>query len=114
MSGSGEVFVGAWSVSIKGVGHPPMRRSMRGIETRWPSAAVFAGFMVYLVAYAVWLAGRPSLFIEPVEDPLCLPAIVNPLFFVASSWVRGAASLRFFDGLAGGCDSFWCPFCRRG
>ena len=52
-----------------------------------PSAAVFAGFVVYPIAYAVWLAGRPSLFIELVEDPLSLPAIVNPLFFVASSWV---------------------------
>ena len=85
MSGSGEVFVGARSVSIKGVGHPAMRRSMRAIETRWALRGRLRRFVVYPVAYGVWLAGRPSLFIELVEDPLYLPAIVQPLFFVASS-----------------------------
>ena len=46
------------------------------------NAALFAAFVVHPVAYAVWLAVKPSLFIEMVEDPLYLAAIVNPLFFM--------------------------------
>lgn len=87
MSGTGEALVAAPS-PIKGTGRASKLRSMRAIETRWaiafvaPYAAVFVAFVIYPVAYAVWLGGRPSLFVELVSNPLYLPTVVNTLFFV--------------------------------
>lgn len=88
MNGTEEVLVGAPRLSIKGTGQPPKRRSQRAVETRWafafvaPYAAVFAAFVVYPVAYAVWMAGRPSLFVELISDRLYLPTLFNTLLFV--------------------------------
>ena len=88
MSSTQGVLVGAARPSIKGAGRPPKHRSLRAVETRWalaftaPYAAVFVAFVVYPVAYAIWLAGRPSLFGELISDPLYLPTVVNTLFFV--------------------------------
>ncbi len=88
MSGTQEVLVGAPRFSVKGTGRPPEHRPLRTVETRWalafvaPYAAVFIAFVVYPVAYALWLAARPSLFAELVSDPLYLPTVINTLFFV--------------------------------
>jgi multiple sugar transport system permease protein len=88
MSSTQGVLVGAPRLPIKGTGRPPKRRSLRAAETRWalafmaPYAAVFVAFVVYPVAYAVWLAGRPSLFVDLIADPLYLPTVINTLFFV--------------------------------
>ena len=82
------VGVGPPRFSIKRAGPPPKHRSLRGVENRWalafvaPYAAVFVTFVVYPVAYALWLGARPSLFVELISDPLYLPTVVNTLFFV--------------------------------
>jgi multiple sugar transport system permease protein len=60
---------------------------LHGAERIWaiafvaPYAAVFFGFVVYPVGYALWMAGRPSLYAELISDPLYLRAVVNTLLF---------------------------------
>lgn len=88
MSSTQGVLVGAPRRWIRGAGQPPKRQSLRAVETRWalafmaPYAAVFVAFVIYPVAYALWLAGRPSLFVELVSDSLYRPTVINTLFFV--------------------------------
>jgi multiple sugar transport system permease protein len=43
---------------------------------------VFFAFAVYPVGYALWMAGRPSLYAELLADPRYLPTLVNTLIFV--------------------------------
>ena len=65
----------------------PAWRGARGSDVTWaiafiaPYAAVFLGFVVYPVGYALWMAGRPSLYAELISDPLYLRAAVNTLLF---------------------------------
>lgn len=88
MSGTQEVLVGAPRFSVKGTGGPPERSPLRAVETRWalafvaPYAAVFIAFVIYPVAYALWLGARPSLFGELFSNPLYLPTVVNTVLFV--------------------------------
>jgi multiple sugar transport system permease protein len=68
----------------------PRRRQPRlhGSDLAWalafvaPYAAVFAAFVVYPFAYAMWMAARPSLYAELISDPYYLPTVVNTLLFV--------------------------------
>ncbi len=67
---------------------PPWRGRRRGSEFRWaiafvlPYAAVFLAFVVYPFGYALWMAGKPSLYAELFADPIYLTTLVNTLFFV--------------------------------
>ena len=69
-------------------GEPPWRGRRLGLEFRWaiafvlPYAAVFLAFVVYPFGYALWMAGKPSLYAELFADPLYLPTVVNTLLFV--------------------------------
>jgi len=79
----------AWRpVSVKAPLQPPGRHQLRGSDFRWaiafvlPYAAVFFVFVVYPFGYALWMAGRPSLYAELIEDPSYLRAVVNTLLFV--------------------------------
>ena len=76
-----------------GAGMPPPQRPawhrhLRGSDFKWaiafvgPYAAVFLAFVVYPFAYALWMAGKPSLYADLVSDPLYLPTVVNTLLFV--------------------------------
>ena len=77
-------------VAVNRPHRPPWRwRShLRGADFRWaiafvaPYAAVFFAFVVYPFGYALWLAGKPSLYAELIGDPLYLPTVVNTLLFV--------------------------------
>jgi multiple sugar transport system permease protein len=44
--------------------------------------AVFFAFVVYPFGYALWMAGKPSLYAELIADPSYLPTVVNTLLFV--------------------------------
>lgn len=46
-----------------------------------PYAAVFFVFDVYPFGYALWMAGRPSLYAELIADPFYLTTAVNTLLF---------------------------------
>jgi multiple sugar transport system permease protein len=47
-----------------------------------PYAAVFLVFVVYPFGYALWMASKPSLYAELIEDRFYLPTLVNTLVFV--------------------------------
>jgi multiple sugar transport system permease protein len=47
-----------------------------------PYMAVLFAFAVYPVCYALWMAGRPSLYAKLLADPRYLPTLVNTLIFV--------------------------------
>jgi multiple sugar transport system permease protein len=88
MSSTQQVLASGPALSIKGSGRPSGHRSERGSDLKWaiafvaPYAAVFFAFVVYPFGYALWMAARPSLFVELMTDPLYLPTIVNTLLFV--------------------------------
>ena len=73
---------------VGGARRPPGYRRLRGSDLRWaiafvvPYAAVFLVFVVYPLGYALWMAGRPSLYADLVADPLYLPTLVNTVLFV--------------------------------
>ena len=73
---------------VGGARRPPGYRRLRGSDLRWaiafvvPYAAVFLVFVVYPLGYALWMAGRPSLYADLVADPLYLPTVVNTVLFV--------------------------------
>jgi multiple sugar transport system permease protein len=43
---------------------------------------VFCAFIVYPIGYALWMAGKPSLYAELIADRLYLPTLVNTVVFV--------------------------------
>jgi multiple sugar transport system permease protein len=83
-----QVLAGGPHVSIERPRRPPERSHLRGSDLRWaiafvaPYAAVFLAFVVYPFGYALWMAGKPSLFADLIADPFYLPTLVNTLLFV--------------------------------
>jgi multiple sugar transport system permease protein len=59
-----------------------------GSEVAWatafvvPYAAVFLAFVIYPVAYGLWMAREPALYRELLRDPLYPRTIVNTLVYV--------------------------------
>ena len=47
-----------------------------------PYGAVFCGFVLYPFGYALWMAGKPSLYPELIADRLYFTKLVNTLVFV--------------------------------
>jgi multiple sugar transport system permease protein len=88
MSSTQPVLAGSYPESAIGPGRSAGRRRLRGAELRWaiafisPYAAVFLAFVVYPFGYALWMAGRPSLYAELFSDPLYLSTLVNTVLFV--------------------------------
>jgi multiple sugar transport system permease protein len=64
------------------------RQLLHGSDFAWsvafavPYAAVFCAFVVYPIADALWIAGRPSLYADLIADRLYFPTLVNTLVFV--------------------------------
>jgi multiple sugar transport system permease protein len=67
---------------------PAWARHLHGSEFTWaiafvvPYAAVFFAFAVYPMGYALWMARKPSLYAELIDDPVYLSTVVNTLLFV--------------------------------
>lgn len=70
---------------------PPRRdwhRHLHGSDLAWsiafviPYAAVFAGFVIYPVFYALWMGRDPALYSLLLSDPKYLEAAVNTAVFV--------------------------------
>jgi multiple sugar transport system permease protein len=67
---------------------PPWRRRLQGSDTTWaiafivPYAAVFAAFVVYPIAFGLWMGSEPSLYALLFSDPMYLTTVVNTLLFV--------------------------------
>ncbi len=68
---------------------PPWRLHLQGSETAWavafiiPYIAVFAAFVVYPVAFGLWMGHDPSLYAVLFSDPKYLTTVVNTVLFVA-------------------------------
>ena len=66
----------------------PWPRHLHGSEFAWavafvvPYAVVFVAFVVYPVAYGLWMASTPSLYGELIANPLYARAVVNTALFV--------------------------------
>ena len=64
------------------------RRGLQGSEFAWavafitPYVAIFLAFVVYPVAYGLWLGSRPSLFSELAADPIYFNTVVNTVLYV--------------------------------
>lgn len=75
-------------LSAKGSRPPPRRAHLRRSDFRWavafiaPYAAVFFAFLVYPFGYALWMASKPRLYADLIDDPLFFPTVVNTLIFV--------------------------------
>ena len=63
------------------------RRRLHGSDLAWasafvaPYAATFLAFAVYPIGYALWMARKPSLYVDLIDDPLYLQTVVNTLLF---------------------------------
>jgi multiple sugar transport system permease protein len=76
--------------------HPPLH----GSDLSWavafllPYAAVFAGFVIYPMAYGLWMGSDPALYTALFADPRYVRAALNTVVFVAL-----AANLQMFLAL---------------
>jgi multiple sugar transport system permease protein len=67
---------------------PPWHGGLRGSEFSWaiaffvPYVAVFLGFVVYPVAYGLWLGSKPELYVTLFENPRFQTTVVNTLVLV--------------------------------
>jgi multiple sugar transport system permease protein len=67
---------------------PPWRFTLRGSDTTWaiafvaPYLAVFAAFVIYPVAFGLWMGRNPSLYRVLFSDPKYITTLINTLLFV--------------------------------
>jgi len=87
MSSTPQVLAAASGV-LRRTRRPPWRRPLHGSEHAWaiafvaPYAAVFVAFVVYPVAYGLWMASDLSLYRELIADPLYARTLVNTVLYV--------------------------------
>src|SRR5262252_3804802 len=88
MSEMQQVLTAGLPISMEGPKRPRGAGQLRGADFGWaiafilPYAAVFFVFVVYPFGYALWMAGKPSLYAELIDDRLYLPTVANTLLFV--------------------------------
>src|SRR5882672_3982160 len=67
---------------------PSWPRHLHGSELTWaiafvvPYAAVFCAFVVYPIAYGLWMASAPSLYGNLLADPLYARTVINTGLYV--------------------------------
>ncbi len=67
---------------------PPWRFRLQGSDRTWalaflaPYVAVFAAFVVYPVAFGLWMGSKPSLYALLFSDPKYVTTVINTLLFV--------------------------------
>src|SRR5260370_36335914 len=88
VSGAEQVLAVGGPVAPPPPRRPPGHRHLHGSDFTWaiafvvPYAAVFFAFAVYPMGYALWMASKPSLYAELIDDPVYLSTVVNTLLFV--------------------------------
>lgn len=71
------------------LGRPAWGFGLRGSDRTWaiaflvPYAAVFVGFVIYPVAFGLWMGRDPALYRLLFSDPKYLTTVTNTLLFVA-------------------------------
>jgi multiple sugar transport system permease protein len=67
---------------------PAWRRHLHGSEFAWaiafvvPYVAVFFAFVVYPIAYGLWMASDPSLYGDLIANPLYARTVINTVLYV--------------------------------
>src|SRR5229473_4097135 len=88
MSGTQEVLALSPPVSAKRPWRPPGHRHLHGSDFAWaiafvvPYAAVFSAFVVYPIAYGLWMASDPSLYRDLIANPLYARTVINTVLYV--------------------------------
>jgi len=88
MSSTQSVLAAGPPASVKRPWRPRGHRHLRGSDFTWaiafvvPYAAVFFAFVVYPFGYALWMAGKPSLYADLIADRTYLTSVVNSVLFV--------------------------------
>ena len=62
--------------------HPHISELTWAIAFIVPYAAVFCAFVVYPIAYGLWMAREPSLYADLVSDPIYVRTVINTVLFV--------------------------------
>jgi multiple sugar transport system permease protein len=76
------------SVALKWPRLPRWRGPLHGSDLRWaiaflvPYAALFAAFVIYPMAYGLWMGSDPALYAALLADPRYLWAAINTVAFV--------------------------------
>jgi multiple sugar transport system permease protein len=89
MSSAQQVIAGRPPAADKGPLSAGRRSPRKGVEFAWaiafvtPYLAVFVAFAVVPTLYALWIAAKPALYAELLDDPRYLGVLVNTLLFVA-------------------------------
>jgi multiple sugar transport system permease protein len=89
MSGSQQALGFSSAIGVGRLRQPPWRIRFQGSDTTWaiaflvPYLAVFAAFVVYPIAFGLWMGSDPALYDRLFSDPLYLTMAVNTLLFVA-------------------------------
>jgi multiple sugar transport system permease protein len=89
-----DAIVGVAPIGGAAIARPRGRRRFwskgpQGSDTRWavaflvPYLAVFLLFVVYPVAYGLWLGHHPASYRQLFADPIYLRTVVNTLIFLA-------------------------------
>ena len=87
MSSTQQVLAAA-PVALDRPRRPSWHRHLHGSEFAWaiafvvPYAAVFFAFVVYPVAFGLWMASKPSLYGDLVANPLYAQTVINTVLYV--------------------------------
>jgi multiple sugar transport system permease protein len=88
MSGTQQTLAAGRPGAIGGSRRRPWYGGLRGSDYIWaiaftvPYAAIFLAFVLYPVAYGIWLGHNPALYSELASDPTYLSTVVNTLLYV--------------------------------
>jgi multiple sugar transport system permease protein len=89
MSGTQRVLTFGQPITDSRSRRPPWHFKLQGSDTTWaaaflvPYAAVFLAFVVYPVAFGLWMGSDPSLYGMLFSDPLYPTIVVNTLLLTA-------------------------------
>ncbi len=88
MSGTQQAIAAVGPVAADRPRRPAWHGPLRGAELAWtiaflaPYAAVFIAFVLYPIAYGLWMGSTPSLYGELAEDPRYVRTLINTALFV--------------------------------
>ena len=88
MSGTQQVIGLHRPAAIGRTWRPPWQGGPRGSDFSWavaflvPYVAVFLAFVLYPIAFGLWLGGKPKSYAELFDNPEYLTTVVNTLLLV--------------------------------
>jgi multiple sugar transport system permease protein len=89
MSSTEQAVAFGQSITVSRSRRPPRHFSLQGSDTTWaiafliPYIAVFLAFVVYPVAFGLWMGSDPALYGTLFSDPLYSTIVANTLLLTA-------------------------------